>query len=91
MNDFKTGDGIENYPSYTKLLLYNPLVIFFNMIPRKNTSLSTRGSADIPLLSTKHRFFQNSYFPAAIKEWNRLDIDIWNSDSISISIVKNVS
>ena len=54
------------------------------MIPRKNTSCPTRGSDNIPLLATKHNFFQNSYFPAAIKEWNRLDIDIRKSDSISI-------
>ena len=27
---------------------------------------------------------QNSYFPSSIKEWNRLDIDIRKSDSISI-------
>ena len=54
------------------------------MIPRKNAYRPTRGSDNIPLLGTKHKFFQNSYFPAAIKEWNRLDIDIRKSDSISI-------
>ena len=54
------------------------------MIPRKNTSRPTRGSDNIPLLGTKRNFFQNSYFPTAIKEWNRLDIDIRKSDSISI-------
>ena len=36
------------------------------------------------MLGTKHNFFQNSYFPSSIKEWNRLDIDIRKSDSISI-------
>ena len=54
------------------------------MILRNNTTRPTRGSDNIPLLGTKHSFFQNSYFPAAIKKWNRLDIDIWKSDSISI-------
>ena len=54
------------------------------MIPRKNTSRLTQGSDNIPLLGTKHNFFQDSYFPAAIKEWNRLDIDIQKSDCISI-------
>ena len=54
------------------------------MILRKNTSLKTRGSDNIPLLGTKHNFFQNSYFPVAIKEWNSLDIGIRKSDSISI-------
>ena len=36
------------------------------------------------MLGIKHNFFQNSYFPSSIKEWNRLDIDIRKSDSISI-------
>ena len=54
------------------------------MIPTKNTSRPTRGSDNIPLLGTKHNFFQNSFFPAAIKEWNRLDIHIRKSDSINI-------
>ena len=54
------------------------------MIPTKNTSRPTRGSDNIPLLGTKHNFFQNSFLPAAIKEWTRLDIHIRKSDSISI-------
>ena len=56
----------------------------FKMIPKKNMSRPTRGSDSIPLLGTKHNFFQNSYFPSSIKERNRLDIDIRKSDSISI-------
>ena len=36
------------------------------------------------MFGKKHNFFQNSYFPSSIKEWNRLDIDIRKSDSISI-------
>ena len=56
----------------------------FNVIPGKNTCRSTRGADKISLLGTKHNFFQNSYFPAGIIEWNRLDIDIRKSDSISI-------
>ena len=56
----------------------------FNVIPSKNTSRPTPGSDNIPLLGTKHNFFQNSYFPVTIKKWNRFDIDIRESDSISI-------
>ena len=58
-----------------KVIATNPLLLL---------SLPTRGSGNIPLLGTKHDFFQNSYFPADIKEWNSLDTDIWKSDSISI-------
>ena len=54
------------------------------MIPRKNTPRPTRGSDKMSLLGTKHNFFQNSHFPAAINEKNRLDMDIRKSDSISI-------
>ena len=65
-----------------------PPFYLFNVIPRKNASHPTLRSDSILLLGTKLKFFQNSYFPAAIKEWNRLDIDIRKSDSISI--FKNV-
>ena len=49
-----------------------------------STTHSTPESNLIPLLGTKHNFFQNSYFPAAIKERNRLGLDIRKSNSISI-------
>ena len=54
------------------------------MISRKDTPRRTRGSGNIPFLCSKQNVFQNSYFPVTIKEWNRLDIDIRKSDSISI-------
>ena len=83
-------ESLQNRRLYRKLsFLYkvianqSPLYLF-NMIPMQITSRPFRGSDNIPLLGTKHNLFQNSYFPAAIKEWNRLDIDIRKSDSISI-------
>ena len=83
-------ESLQNRRWYRKLsFLYKVIAnqspsYLFNMIPRKSTSHPTRGSHNIPLLGIKHNFFQNSYFPAAIKEWNRLDIDIRKSDSICI-------
>ena len=83
-------ESLQNRRCYRRLsFLYKVIAIqslsyVFNMFPRKNTSRPTRGSDNIPLLGTKYNFFKNSYFPAAVKEWNRLDIDIWKSDSISI-------
>ena len=83
-------ESLQNRRCYRRLsLLYKVIAIqslsyVFNMFPRKNTSRPTRGSDNIPLLGTKYNFFKNSYFSAAVKEWNRLDIDIWKSDSISI-------
>ena len=85
--------GLESFQNrrwYRKLsfiyevIANQSLFYLFNMIPRKNTFRPTRGSDNIPLLGTKHNFFQNSNFPVAIKEWNSLDTDIRKSDSISI-------
>ena len=81
-------ESLENRRWYRKLSFLHKLIAnqspsyLFKMIPKKNMSRPTRGSDSIPLLGTKHNFFQNSYFPSSIKEWNRLDI--WKSDSISI-------
>ena len=65
-------ESLQNIRWYRKLsFLYKVIAkqspsYLFNMIPRKNSSRPTRGSENIPLLGTKHNFFQNSYFPAAI-------------------------
>ena len=83
-------ESLQNRRWYRKLSFLYKVVAnqspfyLFNMIPRKNTSPPTRGLDNIPLLGNKHNFFKNIYFSATIKEWNRLDIDIWKSDSISI-------
>ena len=83
-------ESLQNRRWYRKLSFLHKVVAnqspfyLFNMIPRKNTSPPTRGLDNIPLLGNKHNFFKNIYFSATIKEWNRLDIDIWKSDSISI-------
>ena len=67
-----------------KVIANQSLSYLFNVIPKNNITHQTRGSDNIPLLGTKLNFFQNSYFPVGLKEWNRLDIDIRKSDSISI-------
>ena len=74
-----------------KVIANQSLSYLFKMMPRKNTSCPTRESDNILLLGTKHNFFQNSYFPAAIKEWNSLDTDIRKWDSISIFKIRILS
>ena len=39
---------------------------------------------NIPLFKVKHNFFQNSSFPSAVIEWNKLDLNIRNSESLNI-------
>ena len=33
---------------------------------------------------SRSNFFRNSFFPSAITEWNKLDRDIRNSDSLNV-------
>ena len=79
-NYFKIDDGMENYPFYTKLLLTNPLLIFLTLSPGIIQLIQLEGQTIFPCQALNN-FFQNSYFPSAIKEWNRLDIDLQKSDS----------
>ena len=58
----------------------------FNLIPDSVKFYSTRGSQinDISNIKTRSNFFRNSFFPSIIIEWNKLDSDIHNSDSLNI-------
>ena len=42
-----------------------------------------KGAADkLPHLKVKHNYFKNSFFPSTVIEWNKLDLDIRNSESL---------
>ena len=56
----------------------------FNIIPKNNSNHRTRNSYNIPQLNIKHNFFKNSIFPSVIAEWNKLDSDIRNLNSLSL-------
>ena len=58
----------------------------YNLIPDRVKFYSTRGSQinDISNSKTRSNFFRNSFFPSIIIEWNKLDSDIHNSDSLNI-------
>ena len=53
----------------------------FQLIPENNTPYTTRSvqKSQIPFFKTKTNFFKNSFFPAVILEWNKLDVHIRNS------------
>ena len=54
----------------------------FNLIPNFNSVHNTRLSYNIPTIKVKHDYFKNSFFPSAISEWNKLDLNIRNSASL---------
>ena len=55
----------------------------FNLIPNFNRVHNTRLSYNIPPIKVKHDYFKNSFFPSAISEWNKLDLNIRNSASLN--------
>ena len=63
----------ERYPDY-----------LFNIIPKNNSNHKTRNSYNIPQFNIKHNFFKNYFFPLAIAEWNKLESDIRNLNSVSL-------
>ena len=58
----------------------------FDLIPECLKFYSTRSSQinNISNIKTRSNFFRNSFFPSTITEWNKLDRDIRNSDSLII-------
>ena len=45
-------------------------------------SYRTRQCNKIPAINVKHEFFKNTFFPSTIMDWNKLDWEIKNSESI---------
>ena len=56
----------------------------FNIIPTSVSTYNTRNTNNIPLFKVKHNFFQNSFFPSPVIEWNKLDLNMRNSESLNI-------
>ena len=48
------------------------------------STCNTRNTNKVPLFKVKHNFFRNSFFPSALIEWNKLDLNIRNSESLNI-------
>ena len=75
---------------YRKLCLFSkvfktehPKYICY-LIPVRCASYAISTESNIPLIKTKHNFCKNYFFPSAIIEWNNLDPNLSNSDSISV-------
>ena len=56
----------------------------FQLVLSPNARYFSRSYENIPQLWTKHDFFENSFPPATIKEWNNWDLHIRKSKSINI-------
>ena len=45
---------------------------------------NTRNTNNIPRFKVIHNFFQNFFFPSAVIEWNKLDLNICDSENLNI-------
>ena len=83
--------GLESLRSrrwLRKLCLYrnkSPSYLY-DLIPVWVKFYSTRSSQinNVSNIKTNSNFFRNSIFPSTITEWNKLDRDIRNSDSLNV-------
>ena len=81
-------ESLERRRWFRKLCKFYKLIkqkspnYLFKLIPQRNSSYITRNQDHIPLIKTKHQFFKNSFFPACIIEWNKLDFILRNSETI---------
>ena len=73
----------------TKLCMFYKLIkerlpaYLLQLIPEHNTPYTRRSvqKSQTPFFKTKANFFKNSFFPAVIMEWNKIDVNICNSAS----------
>ena len=49
-----------------------------------------RNVKEMPTIKVKHKFFENSFFPTTITEWNDLDYSLRNAPSVNV-FEKNIS
>ena len=67
---------------FFKIFRYKCPKYIFNIIPSSVSTYNTKNN--IPLFKVKHNFFRNSFFPSAVIEWDKLDLNIRNSESVNI-------
>ena len=83
-------ESLQQRSWYRKLCLFFKIhknqcpKYLFDIIPQSNGQYRTRNAQNIPHINMKHQFFKNSYFPSTIIEWNKLDSNIRNSETLNI-------
>ena len=55
----------------------------FEVIPTAKRAYITRNNDKLPHFKVKHNYFKNSFFPSTVIEWNKLDLNIRNAESLT--------
>ena len=56
----------------------------FNIISVTLSRYNIRNTNNISQFKVKHNFFRNSFFPSGVIEWNKLDLNLCNSENLNI-------
>ena len=76
---------------FYKVYKCHSLKYLFNIIPVTVSRCNTRNTNNILQFKVKCNFFWNSFFPFAVIEWKKLNLNIRNSESLNVfknSLVK---
>ena len=86
LETLKSRCWLRKFCLFYKLIKEQSPAYLFQLIPENKTPYTTRSiqKSQIPFLKTKTNFFKNSFFPAVILEWNKLDVNIRNSASCNV-------
>ena len=76
--------GYRKLSCFFKVFRYKCPKYLFNIIPTSVRTYNTRNTNNIPLFRIKHNFFRNSFFRSALIEWNKVDLNIRNSENLNI-------
>ena len=55
----------------------------FDIIPQSNCQYRTRNAHTISHINVKQQFFKNTYFTSTITEWNKIDSNIRNKETLN--------
>ena len=67
---------IKKLSLFYKIYQNKSPVYLYNIIPKPQAFISLRNHNNIPHIFCRTDFFQNSFFPSCIKEWNKLNPEI---------------
>ena len=82
MNLYNKNVGTENFVACLKKSKNRLPIYLFYLVHSSSYRYLTRNSDNISQIRKKLNFFKNCFFPSTINEWNNLDWNIRNSESV---------
>ena len=82
MNLYSKNVGTENFVACLKKSKNRLPIYLFYLVHSSSYRYLTRNSDNISQIRKKLNFFKNCFFPSTINEWNNLDRNIRNSESV---------